>query len=178
LNSSSNVRIESCALGSKDSKAELFLVGGGQDGCNSLRPPDVTATTRTVLVDVTSLDDYLLKTSISIVDFVKLDVEGAEREVLLGASGLLGGSSRPVILAEVQDIRTRPWGYPASEIVQLLDRVGYNWFRILDNGHLAPAETRDQLYDANLVAIPGDRLADVFGWLGQQFERKASPCKK
>jgi FkbM family methyltransferase len=167
LNPSSNVRIEPYALGSERSKGELFLVEGGEDGCNSLRPPAVDATTKTVLVDLISLDDYLLNSSLSSVDFVKLDVEGAEREVLLGAAGLLSGSSRPVILAEVQDIRTRPWGYPAREIVQLLDRAGYDWFRILDSGRLAPTEIHDQNYDANLVAIPRDRVADVMGRLAE-----------
>jgi len=176
LNSSSNVRIENYALGHEASKAQLFLVGGGEDGCNSLRPPAVAATTRTVLVDVTSIDDYLLNASINIVDFVKLDVEGAEREVLLGASGLLGASSPPVILAEVQDIRTRPWGYPAREIVQLLDRAGYEWFRILSSGLLAPADIHEQSYDANFVAIPRDRVADVFRRLGGQLE--AENCRE
>jgi hypothetical protein len=100
-----------------------------------------------------------------------LDVEGAEREVLLGAQGLLAGSSpsRPVILVEVQDLRTEPWGYPAREILQILDRAGYDWFRMLDDGGLAPIEINNQRYDANLVAIPRDRLADVSDRLGQQF---------
>jgi FkbM family methyltransferase len=176
LNPSPNVRIENYALGHEASKAELFLVQGSEDGCNSLRPPAVAATTQTVLVDVISLDDYLLNAGLNRVDLVKLDVEGAERDVLLGASNLLSRSLRPVILAEVQDIRTRPWGYPAREIVQLLDRVGYEWFRILSSGLLAPADIHEQSYDANLVAIPRDRVADVFRRLGGQLE--AENCRE
>jgi FkbM family methyltransferase len=169
LNSASNVHIEPFALGHESSKAELFLVQGEEDGCNSLRPPAVVASTQTVLVDVNSLDDYLEKAEIGRVDFVKLDVEGAEREVLLGAQRLLSVALRPVILAEVQDIRTEPWGYPAREILQILDRAGYDWFRILDDCRLAPIEIHDKHYDANLVAIPRDRVAEVFNRLGQQI---------
>jgi lipopolysaccharide transport system ATP-binding protein len=176
LNPASNVRIENYALGHEASKAELFLVQGSEDGCNSLRPPAVAAATQTVLVDVISLDDYLLDAGLKRVDFVKLDVEGAERDVLLGASDLLSRSPRPVILVEVQDIRTRPWGYPALEIVQLLDRAGYEWFRILNSGLLTPTEIHEQNYDANLVAIPRDRVADVFRRLGGQLE--AENCRK
>jgi FkbM family methyltransferase len=161
LNFSSNVRVESYALGSSHSKADLFLVEGGEDGCNSLRPPDVSATTKTVSVDVISLDDYLLNGGIGQIDFVKLDVEGGEREVLRGAKTLINGASRPIFFVEVQDVRTRPWGYPAYEIVRLLDRAGYDWFVVLGNGSLAPAAVNDQDYDANLIAIPRDRVEAV-----------------
>ncbi len=177
MNSSSNVHIEPFALGRKTSKAELFLVQGEEDGCNSLRPPAVTAVTQTVIVDVNSLDEYLKEARIGKVDFVKLDVEGAEREVLLGAQGLLGSASRPVILAEVQDLRTEPWGYPAREIVNILDRAGYEWFRILDDGRLAPIEIHDERYDGNFVAIPQDRMAEVSDRLGQEFLGRAH-CEK
>lgn len=171
LNFLSNTRIEPFALGNELSKAQLYVVQGGEDGCNSLRPPAVRASTETVIVDVNSLDRYLDEAGIGRVDFMKLDVEGAEREVLLGAQGLLAGTSRrrPVILAEVQDLRTEPWGYPAREILQILDRIGYNWFRLLDHGGLAPIGIYDQHYDANLVAISRDQLADVSARLGQQF---------
>ena len=40
LNRTDNVWIESCALGSFDGEAELFLVKGKETGCNSLRPPE------------------------------------------------------------------------------------------------------------------------------------------
>jgi FkbM family methyltransferase len=167
INFSSNVHVEAYALGSGRSKADLFLVEGGEDGCNSLRPPAVAATTQTVSVDTISLDEYLVNASVSRVDFVKLDVEGGEREVLRGAENLLRAPSRPVFFVEVQDIRTRPWGYPAREIVRLLDSAGYDWFRILPIGSLAPAALHDEEYDANLVAIPRDRVGEVLSSLGE-----------
>ncbi|HTC63543.1 MAG TPA: class I SAM-dependent methyltransferase [Candidatus Saccharimonadales bacterium] len=161
LNGSSSVHVESYALGSSHSKMDLFLVEGGEDGCNSLRPPDVSGTTKTVPVEVISLDEYLLNNGIGRIDFVKLDVEGGELEVLRGAENLIHGEWRPVFFVEVQDIRTRPWGYPAYEIVQFLYRAGYEWFVIHDNGKLAPADVHEQEYDANLVAIPRDRVQIV-----------------
>jgi methyltransferase FkbM-like protein len=50
------------------------------------------------------------------VDFIKVDIEGAELSFLRGAGGVLCDAPRPTILAEVQDIRTRPWGYAATEL--------------------------------------------------------------
>ena len=143
---------------------------GGEDGCNSLRPPDVAATTQTITVDVISLDDYLLKASESRIDFVKLDVEGGERDVLRGASDLLGGPSRPVFLVEVQDIRTRPWGYPAFEVVRLMDQADYQWFLIPRQWRFVAGPGTDQVYDANLVAIPRERAQAGFGKIGRLVE--------
>src|SRR5439155_23701316 len=120
LNKCANVRIEQTALGASPGKAELFLVEGMEDYCNSLRPPAVNAETRRVPVNVTTLDEFLSSTRLTGVHFIKLDVEGAELEVLKGASNLLRQSSRPVFMIEVYDIRTKPWGYAARDSVRFL----------------------------------------------------------
>jgi len=70
-------------------------------------------------VRVETLDDVLWRLQVNAVDFIKLDAEGAELGVLQGARELLRGASRPVILAEVQDLRTQPWGYRARDIVRI-----------------------------------------------------------
>ena len=46
INHCHNVTVESLALGSRAGRAELFLVEGDEDGCNSLRPPSVAVTSR------------------------------------------------------------------------------------------------------------------------------------
>ncbi len=167
LNFCSNVRVESFAVGSRREKADLFVVGGAENWGNSLRPPAVDGATRKVRVDVLSLDDYMEESRVGSVDFVKLDVEGAEREVLRGARRLLNQQPRPLVLAEVYDMRTEPWGYPAREIVQLLTGVGYAWFRLLPDGALAKIGADREVYDANLVAVPEERTGEITQFLGQ-----------
>jgi hypothetical protein len=88
------------------------------------------------------------------VDFAKLDVEGAELDVLKGALRLLNTVPRPVLLVEVYDIRTQPWGYQAREIVGFLEELGYRWFELLNSGSIRPVAATLQVYDANLVAVP------------------------
>jgi FkbM family methyltransferase len=160
INGCSNVFVEPLALGDHSGEADLFLVEGAQDWCNSLRPPEVSERTSTVRVEVQRLDEVLRALGIRRVDFVKLDVEGAELSFLHGASKMLESVSRPAILAEVQDLRTRPWGYPAREIVQFLASAGYRWFALNEDGDLQPVSSDLSFYDANLVALPRERTEE------------------
>jgi FkbM family methyltransferase len=168
INRCSNVELVSCAVGEDPGEADLYVVDGFHDWCNSLRPPSMKASASTVRVQVRRLDDILSELKISKVDFIKLDVEGAELSVLLGAIGLLRRESRPAMLVEVQDIRTQRWGYAAREILQFLIRMDYQWFVIAAKGALLPISCREQLYDANLVALPVERTEEFLNLLGQR----------
>jgi FkbM family methyltransferase len=154
INRCRNVQVESFALGSSAGQAELFMVEGIEDGCNSLRPPAAEVTTTKVTVEVRSLDEYLAQQRIEKVDFIKLDVEGAEIEVLRGATRLLQAAKRPVILAEVQDVRTAPWGYRAEVIIRYLESLGFCWYELSQAGSLVRLDTKSTTYDGNYVASP------------------------
>jgi len=156
INRFRNVRVEPFALGSEAGSAELHVVTDGEDGCNSLRAP-VGVKTQKVAVAVKVLDEYLRESGLEGADFIKLDVEGAELGVLRGAKSLLSSARRPVILAEVQDVRTKPWGYPAAEIIRLLESQGYQWHDIMEDGSLKPLDTTASEYDGNFVAWPEER---------------------
>ncbi len=168
LNRCSNTELVPCALGEDPGEADLYLVDGFQDWCNSLRPPAVDEPIRTVRVPVRRLDDVLAESGVNKVDFLKLDVEGAELSVLYGAMKLLQREPRPAILAEVQDIRTQPWGYAAREIIQFLIRMDYRWFAIAAKGALLPISCDQETYDANLVSLPVERTEEFLGLLGQE----------
>jgi FkbM family methyltransferase len=156
LNRCRNVQVQSVALGSKPGWAELFVVEEVETGCNCLQVPRVSQTVTGTPVFVDTLDNCLLRRGIDRVDFMKLDVEGAELEVLKGAGRLLKRADRPIILAEVEDIRTAAWGYQAREIVEFLRQYDYRWFR-LANGHLCPVETDCSSFNENLLGLPVGR---------------------
>ncbi len=168
LNRCSNTELVTCALGEDPGEAELYLVDGMHDWCNSLQPPSVDEPVRTVRVPVRRLDDVLAESGVTKVDFMKLDVEGAELSVLYGAMKLLHRESRPAILAEVQDSRTEAWGYPAREIIQFLIRMDYSWFAIAAKGALLPISCDQETYEANLVALPVERTEEFLSLLGQK----------
>jgi FkbM family methyltransferase len=148
------------ALGRETGESTLYVVAGRDTGCNSLRPPAVTEPTRMIQVPITSLDTFLAQQNVARVDFVKMDVEGGELGVLEGAEELLGRFPRPVILAELADSRTLPWGYSASAIYDSLAAKGYRWFAITQDGNLQACPRTDQ-FGTNLAAFPDERVAET-----------------
>jgi FkbM family methyltransferase len=176
LNRCLNVSVQPYAIGKQAGWQDLYLVEGIEDWCNSLRPPMVAEVTTTVPVRIRSLDDSLALMGVSRVNFIKLDVEGAELEAFQGAYKLLHGAHRPVILAEVQDVRTRPWGYEAREIVRLLANVGYQWHMFEAGGFLRPICGTALRYDGNLVALPAERVAEFQSFMRPRIDvPKVSP---
>ncbi len=170
LNRCKNVDLQELALGDQNGDSDLYVVEDWAAGCNSLRPPDVAARSSPVSVRVVRLDDWLAEHKIERVDFIKLDVEGAELSILKGAQRLLKGASRPVILAEVQDARTLPWGYRARDIVTTLEGWGYQWFQLSARGSLLEIGPDRDAFDANLVAVPSELTREVLSRLGQGSE--------
>lgn len=171
LNRCRNVDVESCAAGNEPGEADLFLVDGFRDWGNSLRPPAVAEPTRRVSVPVRRLDDVLAQLDVERVDFIKLDAEGGELAVLEGARKLLQTAPRPVILAEVEDIRTQPWGYHAREIIRLLALWNYRWFALSEMGTLYPVSPNEASYDMNFVALPDERAEELEQMLAEPRKR-------
>jgi FkbM family methyltransferase len=162
LNWSRNVSVQRLALGNEVDEAEFFIVEGNETGCNSLRPPALrTGTFTRIRVNVARLDDWLLQHRIGFVDFIKLDTEGAELEILRGASKLLSAQPRPVLLVEIAEIRTAPWGYSAREILRFMKDLDYVWFSIHSDGSLAELQPGHDLQDTNLVAVPNERAVPL-----------------
>jgi len=167
LNRIRNVSVLNLALGNADIDAVLYLAEGEETGCNSLRPPAVAAGTSSVRVHVTRLDDWLRIERIALIDFIKMDVEGGEMDLLNGAELCLKRKPRPVILVEVEDIRTRAWGYPAREIIQHLAGKGYRWYWFKEMGSLAELDLTSVAFDGNFVACPEEKtdlLSKLSGW--------------
>ena len=159
MNRCRNVRVEPVALGSQEGVGELYVCLGQETGCNSLRPPAVSEPVSRTEVAVATLDQHLAEMDVEKADFVKVDVEGAELDVFRGGGKLLS-DFRPIIMCELADVRTEPWGYRSAEVYDLLKSYGYHWFSINTEGRLQRCPKRVH-YHENLVAVPQEKLDDV-----------------
>lgn len=163
LNGRRNVRVEPLALGSKECLVELYVCLGSESGCNSLRPPVVSEAIAATTVSMVTLDKYLNEHSTT-VDFIKMDVEGAELEVLRGAGQLFNSGFRPIILCELADVRTQPWGYQSNEIYDFLTSKDYRWYSITTEGGLRTCSRKDTFHES-LVAVPVEKIINIMSLL-------------
>lgn len=161
LNRCKNVTIVGLAVGAEEREIDLYVVRGHETGCNSLRPPIAMSESEPVRVKMVRLDDWLQREQVSRVDFIKLDVEGGELDALKGAQALLQRRPRPVVMIEVQDLRTQPWGYRAKEIIEHLNHKDFQWFRVSADGAVAALDQQAEEFDGNFIACPIERLEQL-----------------
>jgi len=103
---SDNLTVYNLALGAADAEMTISLpiVGGGIDyALASLRPLGATEFEKvaTQTVKVAKFDDFAGEIDFARIDFVKIDVEGFERQVLLGMKHLFE-CKRPALLIEIE----------------------------------------------------------------------------
>ena len=158
INGFKNTKMESTALGCDKGFADMFICLDGKGSYSSLRSPskNVKARRKIMKVSVTTLDEYVALNNISTIDFIKIDVEGGELDVLKGGKSVLE-KLRPLLLCEVSDKRTRQWGYSASEICNFAKRYKYRWFSFVSEDLLCSFGNK-MIFDENLIAIPEEKL--------------------
>lgn len=76
------------------------------------------------LTVLTTLDEYCKQSSISLIDLMKVDVEGFELFVLKGAEGLFKSKSIKQLIFEVDDHEKR-YDVKKSDYQELLEKYGY-----------------------------------------------------
>jgi len=116
------------ALGEKEGTETLFIPEKLGTAFASLREHSYGRTQK-VCVATQKLDDYVTTNKIGDVNFMKIDVEGAEYLVLKGAESVLTKYS-PVIMLELQDVHTKCFGYSPEELIIYLGGFGYHLYEI------------------------------------------------
>jgi FkbM family methyltransferase len=115
------VSVRQAALAGECGDVDLFETGDDCSNANSLVPTDRTQ--GVVRVRATTLDDLVAEEALTVA-VVKMDIEGAELEVLEGASALLS-DQRPAMTIEVHPRELRAGGRGPEEVFDLLVSHGY-----------------------------------------------------
>lgn len=158
----SNCQLNQFALGAAIGEA-ILLQPGRDDGQASLQRHHEGSWNDAEIVHehpcrVATLDDYTRQ--FTRLDFIKIDVEGAELSVLRGAQATLARLS-PVLFLEVHAAWTAAFDYTPADLCQWLWGAGYTDF-VLAGEQIAPF-TPDQPITGptNLLCAKPGALPDV-----------------
>jgi FkbM family methyltransferase len=164
LNGCREVTALQTAVGPTEGEAVLHMPSRGVDTVSSLRRSAMTETrTQEVRVTLQSLDQIAARELGGVVDFVKLDVEGAEMDVLDGAIATLS-QKRNLWLFEALDATGAAWQHRARDLVERFIAGGHEIYGFTPEGYLVPHHLRDSYpmdSNCNLLAVPDCRLEAV-----------------
>ena len=88
-------------------------------------------------VDAITLDEFVLQHNITNVDFIKMDIEGAELFALQGMKELLS-KEHPILLLEMTIGMMTAAGYTPKQLLDFLSGFGYHCYEITKNGPKGP----------------------------------------
>lgn len=118
--------------GVSDEEGQAPLYGSSESTGISSLTPFTEGHEPVGLIELTTLSDYLRSAGVGEIDFLKVDVEGFERNVLRGHDW----SVKPeVVVVEFEDSKTIPLGYSWKDLADELVSRGYEvlvseWFPV------------------------------------------------
>jgi len=150
-----------CELAAADRPGTLTLYKNPENkGDNRLYPDPLLRGEERIAAD--TLDNICHRNGIASAQFIKIDVQGAEAQVMRGAKELLAASSDCVLMTEFWPYGLARCGADGLAYLQLLQEAGFRLYELGRN--LAPVNdpralverTRGRHY-ANLVGVKGAR---------------------
>jgi FkbM family methyltransferase len=160
-NALGNVHPVHAALGSREERRLLHVAHASRSGLNTFKPnfgyEDVTEA-YTETTPVLRLDDVVRARAISRVDAIKIDVEGDEVDVVMGAKNTIA-RDRPAIIIEMSSERAVPDDATRIGLESLLRSLDYE-FVAIDGDAGALRRVPDLCLPAeNFLAAPSARMS-------------------
>jgi FkbM family methyltransferase len=164
LNDVHNVDVLGVAVSNRLGTADLHLFGTNRNALHSLAPVRIAdqsfkeadrTPNETIEVETLTLDFFCADRGIDHVDFLKVDVEGAELHVLEGAERLITEGRVDVIQFEVSLPQVAGFDRDPAGVFAFLKAHGYRTFRFDDAGELERADAPTGIF-ANYVALRSD----------------------
>lgn len=127
----SNVRLNNLALGDEIKTVQIHRFDDLPSGYSSLSDMGME-NFQTFDVPMTTLDAYLDERKVENIDFIKIDVEGAELMFLRGAIKIFEQKVPPFIIAEMALGTTKGFGYLPNDLIEFIRRHAAYDFYALD----------------------------------------------
>lgn len=151
-----NIRLNNLALGDEEKQIDIHRFKNLSSGFSSFST-DGKDDYETFSVPLTTLDLYLVENRMREVDFIKIDVEGAELMFLHGATKIFEQAVPPIIMAEMALGTTKNFGYLPNDLIEFMrQHAAYDFYALDDfDGALNKIEgfAPDDI-GANVLCVP------------------------
>jgi FkbM family methyltransferase len=151
LNKINNISTIPAALADKKGKLTFYISENAADNSNSLVNNHRTdRKEEKIEVEVNTIDDFIAEKKISRIDFIKIDVEGAELKLLKGAAKIIK-KDRPKMILSIHPEGIKNFGDSAEDIWKLLHDAGYKI--VFESGEMSLEQftQKTDLFDVFLI---------------------------
>jgi FkbM family methyltransferase len=155
ISSVKNAHPINTAFGSKNGVVRFDCSSGAPDMFHIAKDQDDESN---VSVPLTTLDDFCAANNIQSINFLKIDTEGHDLEVLKGARGLLSRRAIDIVQAECAANRDNDLHVPFNNLHVFLEDCGYRLFGIYEQFHEWPT-AKPHLRRFNAAYISSDVIA-------------------
>jgi FkbM family methyltransferase len=152
------VDIVARAAGDKEGEGRLFP-NPNNKGDNRTYASDLTPASDAANIKMVRLDAVLAKLGISRIDFLKIDIQGAELAAIRGATGTIKSSPKMIMLTEFWPDGLRRAGADPMDYLQLLQDLGFR-IRDLNSDDFLTSRTD---FQALITQLPGRKYTNLIG---------------
>lgn len=152
-----NPKVKFHAVGAgKKAGAFKFTIVDRDDSCSFIYSEEEAAKQgfAQIEIPVVTLNDFLPTTNLPIPDIIKIDAEGLDLEVLLGANNYLGQTEIFMVEAAVM---CKTYDNSLLKVMVFMEKNGYSFFDVTD---LNRTEKHNALWLVEAVFIKKDGLID------------------
>lgn len=146
INQLKNANVYDLAIGEADKEISFNIYPKGFCNPGMSSKYVETSITEKITVKQMTLDSFVKANNVPRVDFIKMDIQGAEMDLLVGAASILAKYKPTIFTEALQEYND------VKELYKILDGYGYTVSLIEENG-LVPMTNITEARDGNWLAV-------------------------
>ena len=150
INNHQNIISECRVVSDKNEKCILYTFTSSS-GANRIYKPENNSEAKPIKSESISLDEYFKNSSYSKkIKFIKIDVEGAEFQALLGMKSIIQSNSKLKLFIEFNPSFLKQMGTEPKDLLDFLTKNNFTLFLIDSEKHCLIESTTDNILKSNL----------------------------
>ncbi len=129
-----NIKTFNVAVSNKNDKVSFWEAGRGSSLIEKEAEIHNSFIKEPIQVTTVTLNDFIEREKIQHIDFIKIDAEGWDLQILKGATNILKKKDAPDIMVEVIDEELKRVGFSADELIRYMESFGYTPYTFTGNG--------------------------------------------